>query len=68
MVNCSDEKRAGSNLSHRQVETIRHHLAMVFKHEIDPSMGSAEHQKELNDVHDVMEDLAKSSPNTRYRC
>ncbi len=30
---------------------IKAHLALVFKHEIDPSMGSALHQAELNKIH-----------------
>lgn len=30
---------------------IRAHLALVFKHEIDPAMGDAEHQAELNEIH-----------------
>ena len=34
-----------------QAETIQKHLAMVFKHEIDPSMGDEEHQKALNELH-----------------
>lgn len=34
-----------------QIEVITRHLNMVFKHEIDPSAGSAEHQSELNAVH-----------------
>lgn len=34
-----------------QVETIRRHLAMVFKHEIDPSMGDVGHQGALQVIH-----------------
>lgn len=34
-----------------QVEMIQKHLNLVFKHEIDPSMGKAEHQQELNSIH-----------------
>ncbi len=30
---------------------IKKHLALVFKHEIDPSMGDEEHQKVLNKIH-----------------
>jgi hypothetical protein len=30
---------------------IKNHLALVFKHEIDPSMGSAAHQQKLNEIH-----------------
>lgn len=39
-------------LTHEQVETVKAHLAMVFKHEIDPSHGTPEHQKELQELHD----------------
>lgn len=38
-------------LTERQTEMIRKHLALVFKHEIDPSMGPPEHQAALNEVH-----------------
>lgn len=34
-----------------QVNTIRNHLAMVFKHEIDPSFGDKKHQQELTKAH-----------------
>ena len=34
-----------------QVETIKKHLNLVFKHEIDPSMGDDEHQAKLNKIH-----------------
>ena len=34
-----------------QVAMIKAHLAMVFIHEIDPSMGDKKHQEELNDFH-----------------
>jgi hypothetical protein len=36
-------------LSSEQVDIIRRHLALVFKHEIDPSFGSD--QDELNKIH-----------------
>lgn len=35
-----------------QAELIRRHLALVFKHEIDPSMGDEKEQKKLNKLHD----------------
>lgn len=35
-----------------QVKTIKAHLAMVFKHEIDPSMGTPEHRDALQELHD----------------
>ena len=34
-----------------KVVLIKQHLNLVFKHEIDPSMGNAEHQAELNQIH-----------------
>jgi hypothetical protein len=37
-----------------QVEIIRKHLALVFKHEIDPSYGDEKHQTELNKIHGEM--------------
>lgn len=44
---------------------IKKHLALVFKHEIDPSMGDDKHQKELNDIHNGSN---KPDPFTKYRC
>lgn len=38
-------------ISAEQTEVIKRHLGLVFKHEIDPSMGDAEHQQELNQMH-----------------
>lgn len=35
----------------QQVAMIRSHLALVFKHEIDPSAGPPEKQAELNKIH-----------------
>ncbi len=38
-------------LTHERVQVIRNHLAMVFKHEIDPSMGDKQHQQDLQHLH-----------------
>ena len=38
-------------LSAAQTEMVRRHLAMVFKHEIDPSMGHGVHQTDLDTIH-----------------
>lgn len=38
-------------LTQNQVNVIQKHLALVFKHEIDPSMGDQKHQEELNEIH-----------------
>jgi hypothetical protein len=38
-------------LTASQTEAVKNHLSMVFKHEIDPSMGNQEHQNALNHLH-----------------
>jgi len=38
-------------MSREQADCIQRHLNLVFKHEIDPSMGDAKHQAELNAIH-----------------
>lgn len=43
------EKRIG--LTSKQIDMIKAHLNLVFKHEIDPSMGNEQHQAELNHIH-----------------
>lgn len=35
----------------KQVAMIQKHLALVFKHEIDPSFGVPEQQAALNTIH-----------------
>jgi hypothetical protein len=35
-----------------QLQCVQNHLNMVFKHEIDPSQGSPEHQAELSEAHE----------------
>ena len=34
-----------------ETEKIKKHLNLVFKHEIDPSMGDEKHQQVLNEIH-----------------
>lgn len=46
-------KKSPVALSHAQVTVIKKHLAMVFKHEIDPSAGDEAHQNELNEIHNA---------------
>lgn len=53
------------NLCEKRVETIKNHLAMVFKHEIDPSHGDAAHQKKLSDAHQGIADKLKDLVDTR---
>lgn len=58
-------------LTQEQADSIEKHLALVFKHEFDPSAGDAKHQAELNQIHE-----AKPAPKiggvgpdgTVYRC
>jgi hypothetical protein len=45
------EPESTYHLNESQIQMIKNHLAMVFKHEIDPSNGSLEHNKELSDIH-----------------
>lgn len=39
-------------LTTAQVKVLKNHLAMVFKHEIDPSNGDKEHNKALSELHE----------------
>ncbi len=39
------------SLQPKQVECIRQHLGLVFKHEIDPAMGPPKHQAALDAIH-----------------
>ena len=43
-----------NTLSEKQVHLIKQHLNLVFKHEIDPSMGDEKHQQELNTIHNSL--------------
>lgn len=47
------------SLNSDQIEIIRNHLNMVFKHEIDPSHGDKEHQNELTKLHSPKTKLEK---------
>jgi hypothetical protein len=40
-----------STIGSKETELIKKHLALVFKHEIDPEMGDEQHQAELNAIH-----------------
>ena len=56
------EKPTAGNFTNEQLLTIKTHLSLVFKHEIDPSMGSKEHQGELNKIH------SGNNTNATMRC
>lgn len=62
-----------AGLDHAQTDAVRAHLAMVFKHEIDPSMGGPKEQAILNQIHDDQKTnplkLGGTGPNGEvYRC
>jgi hypothetical protein len=61
------EISGASGISGEQAETIRKHLALVFKHEIDPEMGDAKHQDELNAIHE-MPNKFNPRPDILLRC
>lgn len=46
-----DASTAGSSLTPAQLTCIQKHLALVFKHEIDPSMGPPSKQQALDNIH-----------------
>lgn len=62
----SDKK----DLNERQVNLIQQHLALVFKHEIDPQAGSTEHQAQLNEIHTqpVQQFGGVTADNILFRC
>lgn len=45
------EVSEGGSLTAAQAECVKRHLALVFKHEIDPSYGDAKAQEALNKIH-----------------
>lgn len=57
-------------LSDASVKCIKQHLNLVFKHEIDPSMGDEKHQEELNKIHEGpnMADWIEKEKNLKPRC
>lgn len=44
-----------SSLTSKQVDMVQKHLALVFKHEIDPSYGDEKHQQLLNEIHNKID-------------
>ena len=45
----------------KQVEQVKKHLNLVFKHEIDPSMGDEDHQDELNKIHTKLKQVGEKA-------
>lgn len=50
-------------LTKEQTDLVRQHLTLVFKHEIDPSMGDATHQADLNKAHASSKPVVPPSSN-----
>jgi hypothetical protein len=59
---------AGVGLTGHQKDIIARHLAMVFKHEIDPSMGGPDKQAILNNVHNGIGTTGNPDADVKYRC
>lgn len=59
----ADADGQGISMTDSQVKMIQKHLNLVFKHEIDPSMGDELHQEILNAIHNetkpTLADLGK---------
>lgn len=49
-----------TEITPKQLDVIKNHLSMVFKHEIDPSHGDAAHQKKLSDAHQGVKSIIDS--------
>lgn len=54
----TEGERVMATLSPAQTNSIRKHLALVFEHEIDPSMGPENHQAALNAIHSAPDEPA----------
>jgi hypothetical protein len=50
-----------------ETDMIKRHLALVFKHEIDPSMGENKHQQALDEIHNGSSS-GSNKPDQRPRC
>lgn len=55
-------------LTAAQVDCVQRHLALVFKHEIDPSMGDAAHQAKLDETHNPTRPPFHSGHGAKLRC
>lgn len=51
-IEIGHEQTHQQGISYEQVEIIKRHLMLVFKHELDLTHGDAEHQAELQAIHD----------------
>lgn len=57
-----------STIGSKETDMIKKHLNLVFKHEIDPSMGGPEHQNELNQIHSPQLFEKKNEDGVVLRC
>jgi hypothetical protein len=53
-------------INKEQTQVIKNHLNLVFKHEIDPSMGDDKHQAELNAIHKPNSIVPNNKPNSKF--
>ncbi len=62
------EMSDAKTLTAPETAIVKKHLALVFKHEIDPSMGGPKHQAKLNKAHGL--NIGGTSPDgtIKYRC
>jgi hypothetical protein len=64
-----NERNPNVDLTKKQADVIQRHLALVFKHDIDPSQGTPEHQAELQAIHDGKSKIGGTGPNGEiFRC
>lgn len=61
-----DKNKVNNSLSIEQTACIRNHLAMVFKHEIDPSFGNKVHQQDLAKIHSGI--MSAGSGDVKFNC
>lgn len=59
-----DSNKSPNLLTVEQVECIKNHLNMVFKHEIDPSHGEKKHLEELSKIHQGLIGIQE----TKFNC
>ena len=65
-IAAATSNREPEGLTDGQVEMIKKHLALVFVHEIDPSMGDKAQQGKLSAIHGAIPGI--NSPNMIARC
>lgn len=69
-VTAARDGKFSGNIGEEEIQCIRNHLAMVFKHEIDPSHGDPAHQSALSQAHQGGGTIgaALRPGGTLYRC